>query len=310
MIKQSILLLNDIFAGFDWLDRYGLLASPIMRTYPTSDGKIIKETFPAATIASGIECDEKNLYYLVPDERWKSLAYWELISDYRIQSYDQIPNRDGIQVQFDARLVIWYNVAALLFNKAEGLTDKLFYTIFTHLDGLVFHNPKTFSTVRVNYDLKKVITEKSKIFGRYSYRDSHDWLFQPPNEYLAADFTITIITTRHCLPELHIGNSNICNTRKMLTWDMAFPGVTQDVYQRWIAPDAGGSDPVFSITDFNLDDLSGLSSDQIDAMFLVFAGGRRLNHLDDYVIANNPDALTIKKEYAPEGTPVELYVRK
>lgn len=315
MIKQSILLLNDMFASFDWLDRYGLLASPVVRTYPTREGKTISETFPAATIASGVECDEKNLYYLVPDERWKSLAYWELMSDYRISPYERIPGGDGIQVEFDARLVLWWNASALGFDRPVGVDDKLFYSLFTHLAGLSLNNPKSLSAVKVEYDLTRIVDEKRKIFGRYSYRESHDWLFQPPNGFLAADFTITIITTRHCLPELHLGNSDICNVRQSFSWDMAFPGVTTDVYQRWISPgpqEGGGFGDVvfFTVTDFDIPDLSNRPDEDIDGMFLVFAGGRRLSYPLQYNLNSAPAALIVKKDYAPEGTPVELYVRK
>lgn len=316
MIKQSIFLLNDIFSSFDWLDRYGLVGSPVVRTYPVKGGKTIREIFPAATIASGVECDEKNLYYLVPDERWKSLAYWELLSDYKIDRYDRVPNNEGIEIEFDARLVLWWNTSALGYDgSAHGVEDKMFFTLFTHLDGLSFNNPPELSAIKITYEMTRVLEAKNKIFGRYSYRDSHDWLFQPPNQYLAADFKIKIITTRNCLPELHLGNSDICNVRQTFTWDMAFPGVTTDVYQRWISPgpqEGGGFGDVvfFTVTDFDIPDLSNRPDEDIDGMFLVFAGGRRLSYPLQYNLNSAPAALIVKKDYAPEGTPVELYVRK
>lgn len=309
MISSVVKLLDPVFEKFDWLDRYGWVTRPVSRTFPLKGKKkSITETFPMSVGVSRKECFEKSLYYLVPDPRFSSLGYWEFTSDYSIGHLPYIPGNQGRTITFPCRLVIWYNAKALGYD-ANSLNSDIFFTIFTTLDGYIINNPVDYPAISVAYNLNKAVSDKQKIFGQYSYRSAHEHLFQAPNGYIAFDFEITIKTTKECIPQLTVGTDEFCDTTIPVDESSVFPDWSKDSYQRFVS----SGESHFEVTDFKIQDISNLSVDQVEQLYIVFLDGRKAGYTDS---APAPDQYSISgKEILIDnnhyltGTKIEIYKR-
>jgi len=199
MVERVIDLYEDMFLERSWIDRYSGLVDPVKRKSRVEKG-FITEVLPMACRVNRSNCGEEEKYYMTPSPEFTSVAYWELLTEPTVESYEYIPNGLGRMIRAKVRFVIWYN------KKKFGKDDcPALHEIDMDIMNVIGHRMKKIEDPPAYYvqmTLTDIKTKFNTIFAPYTYDvDKWAYLFQNPYGYRAFDYDVEVATNLECLPE-------------------------------------------------------------------------------------------------------------
>jgi hypothetical protein len=126
------------------------------------------QRFPASLDVNGWD-SETNYFPLVPDSKYKGMAYFEDMG-----TIGQGRNRSGLQFASKLRLIVWYN------ESLAGLEAP--YTAASVLASLPEHISCNGILTRSNVSVLRLPTAEENLFSKYTYDEA-------VNQYLMKPFT-------------------------------------------------------------------------------------------------------------------------
>lgn len=198
MIQTILNQWTDEIAALPFIERYGGLVRP-MRVQMPSSGGTIEKTFPVSCSVSASNCFESGKYRdLVPDDRYKSVAYWEDLSGLSF-----LPGRRAgtLRATATVRFVCWVNLKAVGIDSCDGLEALVMNAI-----GLTESKTNIDDPVRIASITMKPVGIESKdlrVFQSYSY-DDLDKMFYFPYDFFAIRYEISFLISKDCLPTIEI----------------------------------------------------------------------------------------------------------
>lgn len=188
-----------------YIERYGGIAYPMTHNFGSDSIK----TFPVSMSLTASQCFEQGKYAnLVPDDRYKSVAYLEGLS-----SPAQIGFRDAkkgvARISQSAKLVVWLNLQKL------GVTDQA--TVGLMALAAVDAIQATYAIIyagahgRMEVMNATIRLDKNSAFGSYSYTDKQA-LFMWPYAFFAVEFQAVIELPRKCLEPIELMPAIPCIT--------------------------------------------------------------------------------------------------
>lgn len=211
LLEQNI---RSTITGLNFVERYGGIVRPVTVERAGRDGNRFSDVYPVSRYANLKTCFDTgdNLDDLIPDDRYKSIAYWEQRSN-----VDVVPG--GAKDQYwraavDLRLVVWLNLYRLgLTNYAD--TDKMELQALKEVRNLagtqIVDGVYRFAIHSVNP--RPVIREPRNVFAPYSYNEK-EWAFHFPYSFFAVDFTFNLMFAAGCIQAVELGEESECIT----TW--------------------------------------------------------------------------------------------
>lgn len=200
MIEAIINKIRPRLLGLKYIERYGGLVTPITTIVEGEEGQRSQITFPVSCGMDGRECVEAGNYFdLAPNDRYRSVAYWEALNSLSRQASNHGSRRERVQYTQNARLVVWLNLANLGYDEACDLTTRIIANTINAVEGRIGLIPNTpMSNVKV-----RLVGQPPKtmdIFRPYTYRDKSE-LMLFPYDFFALDFQFTWMLTKDCIIE-------------------------------------------------------------------------------------------------------------
>lgn len=207
------------------IERYGGLVFPItiQQEIGKTDGNqpIFKDkVFPVACGVTFQECVTKQRYQeLVPNSRYKSIAYWEQLGDATINSaLSSKTHKNGLVVyEFSARLIVWLNIAMLNVN-GDGQTDcSIVAPIALKLQSAL-NRKNGFAVVGDAYQGAKAQfifngqerKDANSIFGRYTYGKDLSSFMLYPYDFFSLKYTVRLWINQNCVTAFTLGTPIDC----------------------------------------------------------------------------------------------------
>jgi len=208
------------------IEKYGGLVFPvnIPEQIGTTDAgaPIMRDSIvPVACGVNFQACIGQRKYQeLVPNSAYRSIAYWETLSD-AVQNTREaafVPKGNGIVFDISARLVVWLNMAKMNLNDgattqcsiaapvALAIQKALFRKLGFDLDPA--YQGATAEFIFQGQEAK----DATKIFGRYSYSKNATlatFLFYP-YDFLSLKYLIRIRMNRNCVDAFTLGTPVDC----------------------------------------------------------------------------------------------------
>jgi hypothetical protein len=176
MIYEVIQSLQPKLIELPFIDRYGGLVRIVKKGFTNDDG-IYYKTFPVSCDITNTQCWENQRYKdLTPDERFKSISYFESAGNITIQKEDFL-GRQSYKITAPLDFVCWLNLPKLGIQECHNSMIELMMIKFFHQD----HKPNIENLVIANYKttVKGISSRDEKIFSKYSYVDLSGLLLYP-----------------------------------------------------------------------------------------------------------------------------------
>lgn len=184
--------LSPKIEALPFIERYGGIAYPLTHNF---GGDTLK-TFPVSQSLTAQQCFDQGKYVnLVPDDRYKSVAYLEgITSPAQIGFTDA---KKGVaKITQNGKLVVWLNLQKL------GITNPadIGLMALAAVDALQAVYAVTYAGVhgRMEVTAANIRLDKNGAFGGYTYVDKQA-LFMWPYGFFAVEFTAVINLPRRCL---------------------------------------------------------------------------------------------------------------
>ena len=207
------------------IEKYGNLVFPV--SIPESIGQtengqeILKDrVFPVSCGVSFQDCITNQRYQeLSPNSRYKSIAYWEQLSDATMNTSEAKFAPKGGLVVYDipVRFVFWGSMAKLNIN-GTGATECSFVApIALKIINTLYRRPG-FEIADAQYGGAKVefvfagqeSKDPAKVFGRYSYgKELAKFLFSP-FDFFSLKYLVRLRINRNCVDAFTFGTPNLC----------------------------------------------------------------------------------------------------
>lgn len=201
MIEALIDTLAPIFNGKDWVGRYGGLVETWTRqiAIPGDTEATKAETFPVSRgTLMDQNCDlEACASLLLPDERQRSVVFWHLQGDVKIEP-PKSRSRSGGNMQYTqtARLIVWLN-----FQGCNNCDDRSYAARAQELiNALNRARVATADPIGAAGRIKlagEVNRNPRDVFGDWSFVES-GFLFVAPFDFFALDFTFEWFQNATC----------------------------------------------------------------------------------------------------------------
>lgn len=207
------------------IEKYGGLTFAV--NFPESIGTtannepIMKDRiFPVACGVSFNDCVANQRYQeLSPNSKYKSLAYWEQLSDAtQNNNLSQLAAKGGMVVyDIPARLVVWLNMAKLNLN-GTGQTDCSIAAPIALKIQTALYRKNGFFIQDAAYQGAKVQLEfvgqeqkdANRIFGRYSYGKDLTKFMLHPYDFFALRYNVRLWINRNCIESFTLGTAIDC----------------------------------------------------------------------------------------------------
>ncbi len=184
--------LSPKIQALPFIERWGGIAYPMTNNFGTDTIK----TFPVSQSLTAAQCFDQGKYAnLVPDDRYKSVAYLEGIT-----SPSQIAFTDAkkgvVRITQNAKLVVWLNLQKL----GIDTTAEIGLLALAAVDALQEVYVIEYGGVRGRMDVTaaNIRLDRNGAFGGYTYVDKQA-LFMWPYGFFAVEFTAVINLPRRCL---------------------------------------------------------------------------------------------------------------
>lgn len=212
-------------SGEPLIEKYGSLVFPLSvpeKVGETTTGEpILKEkVFPVACGVNFQDCVANRKYQeLVPNSRYKSIAYWEQLGDATMnQAEMRQAHKSGLLV-FDipARLVVWLNIQKLNINNEAFQSCSIAAPVALQIEKAL-HNRAGFSITNDAYQNATVTyifqgqepKEYARVFGRYTYGNETAKFMLFPYDWVSLRYTVRLRINRNCVEDFTLGSPVEC----------------------------------------------------------------------------------------------------
>lgn len=201
--------LRSTITGLNFIERYGGIVRPVTQVREGEEDRRYSDTFPVSRYVSVSDCFNSGMYRdLIPDESYKSVAYWEQRGNGDIRQGG--PKGNQWQATQDMRFVCWLNFKKLGLTNYDATDQLELYLI----ERVHTQNGQTQSVS--GYTFRTGITrfrpvERSPrvVFASYTY-DEMEWAFSWPYGFFAVDFTIQAELAAGCITTPSLGTEITC----------------------------------------------------------------------------------------------------
>jgi len=196
MIRKAIQAVSSKITALPFVERYGGVVQTVRRIDLLDDGFVIEKRFPVSCSVTNLACWEQSRYKdLVPDDRYKSVFYFEEIEGFQIVGRQELRGQ-VIQYRGRVRLVGWLNLAKLGVEDDCNLSDRIAFEMIGALTGAYELSGDIDAVVQ----LKPIgMQPKSPaIFDRYTYEEENSYLLYP-YDYFAVDFEVILGLMPDCI---------------------------------------------------------------------------------------------------------------
>lgn len=200
MIEALINSMDAVFNSKDWVGRYGGLVKTRSREIeqPGEGSGTKTETFPVprgtTEGCAGDECND----FLLPDESKKSIVFWHLQGDVKIEPPKRNISRARGNMQYTqvVRLIVWLN-----FKGCDNCDDTSYAAYAQELTNEINRARVTSGDPIGAAGRVKLTAEVDRtprdVFGDWSFSEIA-YLFQAPFDFFALEFTFEWFQNATC----------------------------------------------------------------------------------------------------------------
>lgn len=188
MIEQILKQLEPRVMCMPFIERFGGLVRIARKTFINNIGMSYEKVYPVSSTIRETDCWDKGLYTdLMPNEKYKSVSYFEQISPVIITNSDLGSNY--FKAETNVKFVCWINLKKLGIERPD--TQAFEYSFFKEFFGgsTALMGNYEFAT-RVNIKPTKVGSKSENPFAGYSYEDKAALLMYP-FDFFHIDLNIT-----------------------------------------------------------------------------------------------------------------------
>lgn len=196
--------LRTTVTDINFIERYGGIVQAVSRVRENG-----VDIFPVSRYVSVSDCFDNGRYRdLVPDDSYKSVAYWEQRGSSEITPIG--PKGLLWRISQTMRLVCWLNLAKMGLTDYDAVDQLELYAI------KAIHGQSGDVNTSLGYkfsynviSFRTVPREAQAVFKPYSYQDQQQAYFWP-NGFFAVDFTIRAELAAGCIVEPELGAEISC----------------------------------------------------------------------------------------------------
>lgn len=187
----------DPDSGLGFIERYGGLVRPLRYNERDGDGNVYPIAYPVSCLIAD-SCTDPSIYKgLTPDDRYKSVAYFERRGAGSISFGTPTPN--DLTFRLPLRFVAWLNYKKL---GVEGCPSTLAYMMAfikaLHSQTLTATDTSLSQAARVQVRSFEIPEQRADvIFAPYSYA-AKEWAFMPPYGFFAVDLVAELMVNIGC----------------------------------------------------------------------------------------------------------------
>ena len=187
----------DPDSGLGFIERYGGLVRPLRYNERDGDGNVYPIAYPVSCLIAD-SCTDPGIYKgLTPDDRYKSVAYFERRGD-GVQSFGT-PTQNDMTFRLPLRFVVWLNFKKL---GIEGCPSILPYAMAfvkaLHVQNLTATDTSISQPARVHIRSWGWPDQRADvIFAPYSYAVKEQY-FMPPYGFFAVDLVAELMVNIGC----------------------------------------------------------------------------------------------------------------
>jgi len=225
-IKET---LEDVdVAGTPLIEKYGGLVFPLSipeQVGSTDKGQPIlrEKVFPVACGVTFEACVGQRKYQeLVPNSRYRSIAYWEQLADATINTAEsgRYPKGNVLVYDINARLVVWLNMAKFNLN-GEALSQcSIAAPVALKIQEALLNGKREFAIENAAYENAGVRLlfqgqerkDARTAFGQYSYGQETAKFMLYPYDFLVLRYVVRLRIPRQCVTAFTIGEPVDCPT--------------------------------------------------------------------------------------------------
>ena len=205
--------LRSTITGLNFIERYGGIVRPVTRMGMGEEDKPYSDVFPVSCYVSEADCfDGSRERDLVPNEAYKSVAYWEPITGSSI--IESGPRGNQWMITLSMRFACWLNFAKLGMNDCHA-TDLIELYLIKQVHAQ-HGQVKTISGYTFRVDVagfRSVQRAANVVFAPYTYA-GQQWAFSWPYGFFAVDFQFKLQLAAGCITAPVLGDEISCIT----TW--------------------------------------------------------------------------------------------
>lgn len=188
-----------------FVERYGGIAYPMTHTFNTETIK----TFPVSMSLTGAQCFDQGKYSnLVPDERYKSVSYFEGLTSPSQVTFDD-PKKGIAIIRQAVKFVVWLNMKKLGFEDYSQVGLMALAALAEFQDTYAVNYGGNMGRMKVTGAAIRM--DKNGVFGGYTYQDKQH-LFMWPFAFFAIEMTTVTELPRRCLAEIEVMEPIECIT--------------------------------------------------------------------------------------------------
>jgi hypothetical protein len=198
MINSIIQAFTDQVISLPWVERYGGLVRPAVKTFiDENSGLIYNKTYPISCDVNEKECWEKGRYQdLIPNDKYKSITYFEQRGAITIKE-TQMTGREMLEFNAPITFVAWLNLPKLGISECSSPVFEA-SAIKMLMNLKVSELP--FQALGVKVIIEASSPKNEGVFTKYSYGDKFGLLLYP-FDYFSININIRWYVQPQCLPE-------------------------------------------------------------------------------------------------------------
>lgn len=223
-IKDTLEGIN--IAGTPLIEKYGGLVFPLSipeQIGSTDSGQPIlrEKTFPVACGVTFEACVGQRKYQeLVPNSRYRSIAYWEQLSDAALNTAEssRYPKSNVVVYDIQARLVVWLNMGKFNLNGEAASQCSIAAPVALKIQEVLLNGKREFQIDNPAYENAGVRLifqgqerkDAKTAFGQYSYGQETAKFMLFPYDFLVLRYTVRLRIPRQCVTAFTIGEALDC----------------------------------------------------------------------------------------------------
>lgn len=193
----------------DWVHRYGGLVRPIEVELRGEDDILpLRRRFPISCDVTARQCYENERYLdFVPDDKFKSITYFEQVGDTRIEPHRELRNKWHFTA--DVNFVAWLNLPALGFDTCDNVhlfVADAFRAILSEPIKNI-NEPNRISQISIQPVGQT--QHGASVFSGYSYEDKKALMLFPYGAF-AIRFQVSWIAGMECFLPVQLGDPIDC----------------------------------------------------------------------------------------------------
>lgn len=217
-------IINDIIVSDKLLiEKYGGLAIPITvqeSVSQTDSGEPIMKakSFPVSCAVSFEDCRANRFQDLVPNSKYRSIAYFEQLGDATRNAVEEGRAKRGSLYVYDipVRFVVWLNIPKMNLDGDKATACNISGMVLMKLQKALYR-PNGFefpadvypnSSVQMIFQAQEV-KDANRIFGKYSYGDLTKFMLFP-YDWFSLRYLVRVRISANCYDNFTLGTPEIC----------------------------------------------------------------------------------------------------